>query len=151
MPWDATVEVMLPPRGAGDWQQEFVGSWRVGTVVAVYVPPKRPETIAMPRTGYVQVTGIPDRIAPERLRAVICEPWLNPDGTKKERRVWRAQVAAMLDPGKTVLLRDRQVEITWDRLKQLSQHMEELRPATDDDFSGSPASSGSVSPAASGA
>jgi hypothetical protein len=128
MAYTATVEIMLPPRG-GDWTPEMVGTWRVGTVVAVYVPVKQPSTIAMPRTGYVHVTGIPDAISPQRLAKILTEPWAG-----QERRIWRVNVAAMTEPGKTALLVDRQIETTWARLKQLSHHMVEDRQATDTDF-----------------
>lgn len=83
---DLTIEVMLPPRGANDYTQSANERYRVLAPIAVY-PLKTVATVGMPRTGYVHVTGIPDRpawanLTQERIIAriskVLCEEWHNP-------------------------------------------------------------------------
>lgn len=134
MPWSATIEVMLPPRGAGDWSQAKIGSWRVGTVVAAYAHKGSLPAVGMPRTGYVHVTGIPDTIRPVRAREVLTRLWTDAGGNQVERRVWRVDPSAVPAAARDTLRINRQITVTWTQFKAAVTHLVELRPVADSDF-----------------
>lgn len=141
MSWTFTIEFILPPRGAADWSQDIVGTWRVGTPVAVYPFRGIPDVVTMPRTGLVHVYDVPDHITLEKVRSHLTAPWESDqpdeDGrpSRIERRIWKARHDLMSGPGKAKLLADRQVSTNWTRLKQISHHLKENRTALDADFS----------------
>jgi hypothetical protein len=135
---DLTIEVMLPPRGATDYSQEFHGSYRVLTIVAVY-PMKDVPVVGMPRTGYVHVTGVPtpagwsaltNEEIQRRLNSRLCRGRLN-----GERRCWGGIAAAIPAGARNALRIDRQVTVTWTQFKNFLQQLDEARALTDDDLS----------------
>jgi hypothetical protein len=127
---DLTLEVMLPPRGALDYSASAHPKWLVLAIVAAYYPAKVLSEITMERTGYIQVTGIPELpgaagLSAEEIQRRVCHrvtvPWYEADGkTVREKRIWcgDAVIGAIAFPAAFNALRtDRQLTITWAQLK----------------------------------
>jgi hypothetical protein len=139
---DLTVEVMLPPRGANDYTQSANERYRVLAPVAVY-PLKTVATVGMQRTGYVHVTGVPERPSwanltteqlMKKLNARLCDIWTNADGTMKERRMWAGIASAIPANARNRLLTDRQITVTWTAFKNVLQNLIEQRQLADGDL-----------------
>lgn len=139
---DLTVEVMLPPRGASDYSTSANPKWRVLAPVAVY-PLKTVDVVGMPNTGYVHVTGVPERPAWEnlttdelmqRLSSKLCDVWEGAAGEMVERRKWAGLASAVPASARNRLLQDRQITVTWTQFKNVMRHLIELRALADADF-----------------
>jgi hypothetical protein len=139
---DMTVEVMLPPRGASDYTQSANPRYRVLAPVAVY-PLKTVATVGMQRTGYVHVTGVPERPAwanltqeqlMAKLNGKLCQVWENVDGTLRERRIWAGIASQIPANARNRLLNDRQITVTWTAFKNVLQNLIELRQLADGDL-----------------
>ncbi len=139
---DLTVEVMLPQRGAANYSTSANPRYRVLAPVAVYQR-KTVTEIGMPRTGYVHVTGVPERPSwsgltteqiMRRLNGRLCEIWDDAEGNMVERRKWAGVAAAIPTNARNRLLQDRQITVTWTQFKAVMQHLIELRTLADGDF-----------------
>lgn len=128
---DLTIEVMLPPRGAGDYSTSANTKWRVLAPVAVY-PLKTVATVGMQNTGYVHVTGVPtpqawaewseERIL-QRINAILCEAWEDVDRTSLERRIWAGDPANIPAGARNNLRTNRQITVTWTQFKPVFRHL----------------------------
>jgi hypothetical protein len=125
---DITVEVMLPPRG-----ETFAtlrnGRYMVLMPVAVY-PLKVVDAVGMQRTGYIHVTGVPNRISIVRANEVLCR---QDDGTD-ERRVWKGDPAMVPSAARQALLNDRQITVTFAQFRAVLSHLVEARELAEADF-----------------
>ena len=140
---DITVEVMLPPRGAGNYSTSANPRYRVLMPVHVYVPMKEIDTVAMPRTGYVHVTGVPTRPGwgaltneevERRINQRLCDRLLDQDGNELERSKWAGVAASIPANARNRLLNDRQITVTWTAFKNVMQNFIEARQLGDEDF-----------------
>jgi hypothetical protein len=139
---DLTVEVMLPPRGASNYDASANPRYRVLAPVAVY-PLKTVAEIGMQRTGYVHVTGVPERPAwanltteqlMAKLNGKLCDIWHDAQGNLVERRKWAGLASAIPANARNRLLQDRQITVTWTAFKNVMQHLIEQRQLADGDL-----------------
>lgn len=117
---DITIEVMPPPRNAADFTDgEVVNGYDVGWVVTVYDHLNVVDTVAMPSTGYLHVTGVPDDKF-EQIKAVLESPWLVVGaldlGVFKERK-WRVDPSKLTQALRRELIDQRQATVTWMQLR----------------------------------
>jgi hypothetical protein len=139
---DLTIEVMLPPRGATDYTQSANERYRVLAPVAVY-PLKTVATVGMQRTGYVHVTGVPERPAwanltteqlMAKLNGKLCAFWEDAQGNLVERRKWAGLASAIPANARNRLLNERQITVTWTAFKNVLQNLIEQRQLADGDL-----------------
>lgn len=141
---DLTIEVMLPRRGAtgAELSEPANPKYRLLALVAVY-PLKSVPTVGMPFTGYVHLTGVPERAAwaglseeeiVARINSRLCKLWLDANREIVERREF-AGIAASVPPGaRTALQQDRQVTVTWNQFKAFVQNVRDARALDDADL-----------------
>ena len=140
---DITVEVMLPPRGAANYSTSANPRFRVLMPVHVYVPMKVVSEIGMPRTGYVHVTGVPERPAwaaltseqiEQRINQRLCRLIEDASGNVVERSAWAGVSASIQANARNRLLADRQITVTWTAFKNVLQNFIESRQLADEDL-----------------
>jgi hypothetical protein len=128
---DLTVEVMLPPRGAPDFSTSANSKYRVLTPVAVYWL-KTVDTIGMPNTGYIHVTGVPrpqawsewsDEQVIARCNTILCRVWENAEGQVIERRIWAGDASVLSAGVRNTLRNNRQITVTWTQFKNVLKNL----------------------------
>jgi hypothetical protein len=123
---DITIEVMLPERGSSDFTQPGHNRYPMLGIVAVYDHMKITDSVGMPRTGYIHVTGVPDaRFA--RLKEVIEARGV---GSKRAWSVLDSRISAQ---AKASLVADRQISVGWAQFRNLLRNRDESRDLTDAD------------------
>lgn len=141
---DVTIEVMLPARGAADPSQPANPKYRLLAIVAVY-PMKTVPVVGMPCTGYVHVTGVPERpgwagLTSEevmrRINARLCKEWEDANRVMVERREW-CGIASLVPAGaRQTLIAERQITVTWAQFKNFVQNVRTALALQDEDLDG---------------
>jgi hypothetical protein len=136
---DITIEVMLPPRGAGDYSESAHPKWRVLSVVDVHYPMRVTDVIGMPRTGYVHVTGVPFMVTwatktEDQLRQKLSEVFTR-EWEGVEKREWAIAAPASIPIGARNTLRtQRQITVTWTQLRAYLRNLRRDAPLDDLDL-----------------
>jgi hypothetical protein len=139
---DMTVEVMLPPRGSGfGFELERNGRYMVLMPVAVYSR-RNLAVVNMPHTGYIHVTGVPDRISVQKANQVLCqlheqELLIGEEPLTQiiERRKWRADATTMPAALRNQFLANRQITVTFTQFRNAMKNLIEAnRNLTEEDF-----------------
>jgi hypothetical protein len=128
---DITIEVMLPARG-GSWSDDGHNHYPMLGVVGVYDHMKVTDTVGMPRTGYVHVTGLPDEKF-ETIRARLEESNEGADEKIWKRR-WAGVVSRIPFMALNRLMTDRQITVTWTQFRGFLQNIREQRDFADADM-----------------
>lgn len=124
---DITIEIMLPVRNASDVTIPGNPTYPLLGIVAVYDQLKVTNTVGMPVTGYVHVTGVPDA-GFDKLKALLERVGVS------SKRAW-AGVASRVPAGaRNNLLTNRQITVTWTAFKGFLRNLDELRDFADADI-----------------
>jgi hypothetical protein len=137
---DITIEVMLPERGATDFDGPGNAGYGNLDIVAVYDHPKVIDTVGMPRTGYVRVTGVPDQHF-EKIKALLLQTYDVAIGAEApvyfKKRRWTGLSSRMSAALRNRLLNNRQIgengALTWDAFKAFLRNTEQGRDFSDED------------------